>query len=326
MRRGRAHGGMAALIVLAVAAIGVVALLFALVDSGQDPPPMPNISPLDAKPLVRIEDKTITSFDLKIARQYAQLRAGKEGFVMPDHGILRESIEHAAFEVVLARYNRGIGPDDVEKERIRQIQTSKDRETLRKIQDLLDPYPGQFEKILVRPPLASQWIRRLHQDRAVQEEAYQKADAALKEAVKDPDAFFKSREGTEAYTLVDSDVPPKLPPGEQAKELLEEHKKRHSQIIIEFAKKALGHTKPGELCPNVVDAPGEYVVARLKELTDSRVRYEQVSFRKSEYDVWFNAELLKLKGEVVDPETRDLLKKNIMDTRYGPWLFPPEKK
>jgi hypothetical protein len=96
-------------------------------------------------------------------------------------------------------------------------------------------------------------------------------------------------------------------------------------MIMRFAKEALGNTTPGQLCPTVVDADGSYLIARLKERTAEYVVYEQFAFRKSVYEIWFDGELKKLKGEVLDPATGELLKKNIMHTRYGPWLFPADR-
>ena len=325
MKRRRAPGGLAAVAILSIAALAAVALFVTLLNSKETFTVPPGPDPVVTTPLIRIENKEITSFNLKIGRLYHQLRAGKEGYVKPDHGILLDLIEVAARESILAKHGRPLTPEVIADERARQIRESRDRETMQKVLSLLDPYPGQFEAIMVRPQIAGVWIRKLHQSRIIQEEAYKKAEAGLEEAKKDPDAFFASRAKSEDYTLIDSRKPhdlPKLPMPDQG--AAPDHGKPHQEMSMRFAKEALGHTVPGELCPNVVDADQSFVVARLKERTADHVVYEQVVYRKTVYDIWYDGELRKLKAEVLDPATRDLLKKNIMSNRYGPWLFPAD--
>jgi hypothetical protein len=326
MKRGRTPGGLAAVAVLSIAALSAVVLFVMLLNSKEDYVAPAGVDTADTTPLVRVEDKTITRFNLRMWRLYHQLRAGKEGFVKPDHGILLDCVEVAARETILAKHGRPLTPEAIAEERARQIRESRDRETMQKILGLLDPYPGQFEAIMVRPQIAGTWIRKLHQSRIVQEEVYKRAEAGLEEAKKDPDAFFKSKEKAEDYSLVDSRKPPDLPGGPLPNQAVApDHGKPHQEMTMKFAKDALGHTAPGELCPNVVDGDGAFVVARLKERTADHVVFEQFTYRKSVYDVWYDGELKKLKAEVVDPATRELLKKNVLDTRYGPLLFPADR-
>ena len=170
MKRGRTLSGLAALLVLSAAAIGTVVVVVALVRSDDAPESPARLNPDDKKPLVVIEDRVITEFHLDLAREYHRLRKGKDGFLLPDHGILLDAISLAAWELILKKYGQAATPEEIAEERARQIRESRDRETLNKILQLLDRYPGMFEWIMVRPTLTNNRIHRLHQQQVIQQE------------------------------------------------------------------------------------------------------------------------------------------------------------
>jgi hypothetical protein len=318
MAQRKTLGGLAALVVLGVAAIGVVALLVALLHSDEVSVPAGKLNPNDKTPLIEIEDKVITKFYLDLARQYQQLRNK-----LPDHGILREAMELIATEEILARNGHKITPEDVAEERDRQIRESRDRETLRKIQELLGPYPGMFEMILVRPPLANNRIHRLQQQPEFQKEAYRRAEEGLKAAQAEPEFYFRRMKDTnpDDYQRTDSRNPVmgRNPdsPQHHLPEVIEHARKRD----LEFANRHLNKINPGEVCPEVVDGEGSFMVVRLIERSPEHAVFEVVSYRKVMYDVWFEGELKKLKGRVVDSGTRRLLEENLKDHVFTRWLF-----
>jgi hypothetical protein len=325
MAKRKSLGGLAALLVLSVAAIGIVILLVSLLDSGDVTIPVSRIED-DPTPLIRIEDKDITRFHVKVGQAYEKLRAGKEGFALPEHGILLRYIELLAWEGILRRHNAGLTPQAIDEERARQIRESRDRAKMREIQDLLDPYPGMFEMLMVRTALANKAIYQLHGQRSIQKEAYEKAEAGLKEALRNPDFIRKIKEeDPQAYRRVDSRDPlagmgPQGQPGPA--HMPEQEKQRAAEHVRQFAAKHLAGTRPGDVCPNLVDEEGSYLVLRLLERSDDHVVYEVIAFRKIVYDVWFLEELRKLKGEVPDPATRELLKANLpADHKYRRWLL-----
>ncbi|HZN60991.1 MAG TPA: hypothetical protein VFC90_01170 [Planctomycetota bacterium] len=321
MRRTKSPGGLAALLVLSVAAIGAVVLLVALIDSGEAPPPLPTrLDPADTYPLIRIEDKVITRFHLKLGEQYQKLRAGKAGYALPDYGILLDYMRVAVNEEILRRHNRSITPQEIADERKRQESTSRDKAGLRNVVELLDQYPGMYEAIMVRPYLANEAVLRLHQDRALHREVYEKAERGMKEALANPDFFRRMKEeDPQSVQRVDSRDPMPGPPDQQhAPQAIEKFKKD----IVDFVNKHLGGQKPGDIHPELVDDHGAYMILRLVERSADHVVYEKISYRKGDYGTWFEGELRKLKGEVVDPETRALLKDKLKDHVYGSWLFP----
>jgi hypothetical protein len=322
MRRTKSAGGLMAILVLAVASIGALVLLVALVDSGETPVPIPRRNPDNRAPLIVIEDKVITEFHLEVARDYHKLRAGKEGYLLPDNGILLQFMQQAVWEILLKKYGRPITPEDVEAERARMVRESKDRDTQRKIFSLLDQYPGMFEMIVVRASLANNAIYKLQSsDRTIQREPFEKAEAALKEALRDPDFFFRrqAEENPGNYRRVDSRKPGigRDIPGNRAPE----HVEQERTFVMEFVNRWLSRVPPGEVRPEVVDEGGSFQVLRLVERTSDYAVYESVSIPKVPYEPWFEGELKKLKGEVVDPATREMLKEKLKDQVFGRWLF-----
>jgi hypothetical protein len=217
MRRTKSLGGLAALLVLAVAGIGAVILVVALIDSGNALVPIPRLNPDDKTPLIRVEDRVITRFHLELGKQFKKVHAGKEGFALPDYGILREFMELAVYDEILKRHNRSITPQEIADERKRQESTSRDKTRLREVINLLDQYPGMYEMFLVRPYLASEAVQRLHQDRSTQADVYKKAEQGLKEALADPDFFRRKKaEDPQAVQLIDSKNPMPGPGGAAA--------------------------------------------------------------------------------------------------------------
>lgn len=321
MKRMRSLGGLTALLVLSVAAIGVLVLVVALIGPGEVAPPIPRLDPTKTAPLIRVESKVITRFYLDLARQYHKMRPGKDGFVMPDHGILLEALSLAAWEEVLRRYDQPILPKDVAEERARGERESRNRDTLRKIVGLLDPYPGMYEEIFVRPGLANNRIHELHRGRTVQKEAYARAEEGLKEALRNPDYFRKKgEEDPESYERLDSRDPKIGRP--MGNEFPPEETERLRKQILEFAAKWLSRTPPGEVCPQIVDDQGAYVILRMIERTPEHVVYEMVTYRKTPFEAWFEGELKKMKVEVVDPAIRAMLKEKLKNPMFERWLFP----
>lgn len=310
-----AYGGLTALILLAVAGIGVVVLLVALIIPGGQEPTIPTVV-RDDTPLVRIEDKLITRFQVNVAKQYHLLRS-KDGF--PDHGILVDWMHLAAWETILQRHGKGITPDDVKQERARQERSSRDKETLKKVADFLDRYPGMYDAIMVRPSLANQAIHRLHGSRAIQAEAWEKAEAGLKEALRDADYFRRMKEtDPQSYRRVDSRT--ELP-GDPAHDHPQDLIDRARMIAKEFADKNLATVVPGEVRPEVWDDEGSLAVVRLLERTPGYAVYEVVTYRKTLYELWFEAELKKLKGEILDEKARQDLKEKLKENVFHRWLF-----
>jgi hypothetical protein len=327
MKRGRTLGGLAGLAVLGAAAVAVLVMVVLFFRSNEIPEAHSRINTADQTPLIEVEDKVITQFHLEVGRRYHRLRAGKDGFVMPDHGILRDAVNVAAWESILQKYGHGLTPQEIAEERARQIRESRDRDTMNRILGLLDPYPGMFEWMMVRPALANQRIHKLQQSRQVQAEAYAKAEEGLKEARSNPDFFRAVKERDPSmYERSDSrnpefmpgnpDVPqPHLPPG--AKNPIQER-------IKAFGQKKLSKLNPGDVNPEILDEDGAYLVVRLIDRGVDFYDYEAVIYRKSVYDVWFEAELRKLKGRIVDPKTRETMKEGLKDSQIMRWLESSE--
>jgi hypothetical protein len=316
MARRVAYGGLAALIILAAAAVGGFILLVALLVPGGDAPP--DLPPLtgDQTPLVRIEDKVITRFQVEVASRYHKIRT-KDGY--PDHGILLDWMHLAAWETILQKYGKGITNNDLREERERQTRSSKDRETLKKITDFLDRYPGMYDAIMVRPALANQGIHRLHKSRAVQGEAWEKAEAGLKEALRDPDFFRRIKETQpEMYRRVDSRTELPGPANlEHPPDLI----KQIRQMALDFANKELKTAVVGEVKPEIIDEEGSLTLVRLIEKGPDFAVYETVAYRKTVYELWFEAELRKLKGEILDEKARKGLQDNLKENVFHRWLF-----
>ena len=322
MKRGRTLSGLAALLVLSAAAIGTVVVVVALVKSDDAPELPTRLNPDNKKPLVVIEDRVVTEFHLDLAREYHRLRKSKDGFLLPDHGILLEAISLAAWEQILKKYGQAPTPEDIAEERARQIRESRDRDTMNKILQLLDRYPGMFEWIMVRPTLANNRIHQLHQQQIIQQEAYAKAGLGLKEALVNPDYFRAMKEkDPEMYQLTDSRNPmvTRNPDVQQAPQpdLIKEPAR---QQILAFSRKWLSRLNPGDVCPDLIDEGGSYLVVRLIERGSEFVVYEVVAYKKTEYNAWFEGELRKLKGQIVDPGTRETLKKGLGDHWLMRWL------
>ena len=325
MSRNRSVGGLTAILVLAMAAIGVLILLVALIDSGAAVEPPVVIDRENRTPLIKVENQVITRYDLDVTRQYHKLRAGTKGFVIPDHGILLDAMSRAAWEEVLRKYGEPLTPEAISNERARMERESKDRDTQRKIISLLDAYPGMFELIVVRPSLANHWIHRLHDtNRTIQREAYEKAELELKEALRDADNLFRRRreEDPDACRRVDSRQPlSHHPVPEGGVGPTEPEKERAKQEAFEFANTYLGKVRPGDVRADFVDAKGAYLIARLVERTADYVVYDVLAVRKTSFEPWFEAELMKLKGEVLDPKFREILREELKENSYGRWLF-----
>lgn len=325
MRRSRPPGGLMALLVLSGAAIVALILGVSLLQSTGSFSPERHLNPDDGTPLIRIEDREIARFHLELRRKYHLLRAGKGGYVLPDFGILLEFMNLIANEKILAKHGRALTPDDIRAERARQERESKDRETLMKIIALLDAYPGMYELFMVRTVLANERMHELHErDRTVQREAYERAGAGLKEALRDGADYFrrKKEEDPESYLRVDSRNPQVGEPsgGHLPPDLV----KQAQQSARSFAQQWLDRLTPGDVRPEVIDGQGVFVLARLLERGEDYVIYEIVSYRKSSYDAWFEGELKKLKVEVLDPQIRQELRDHLKDHVIGRWIFGPD--
>lgn len=310
--------GLSALLVLAVAAVGAMIFLVAsLVTTAGPEVPIP-VNPNDRDPVVRVAGKEITRFHLDLARRLQQVRGG---YQMPDFGLIREMLERATGEEILRKYGRSLTPGAIAAERARMERESRDREMQGKIIRLLDNYPGMFDMFIVRPALVNSGLRDLHlHDRTIQKEAFEKAEAGLKEALRDSDYFRRMKEESPGqYARVDSrvhpgpkDAPPQPP---QAVDL-------YSKQIMAWAGENLSRVSPGEVRPEPADAGGVVLVVRLIERDDSHVVYEQVAFFKVGFDPWLTSELKQIQVEVVDPALRGALKQGLKDSPYGRWLFP----
>ena len=92
------------------------------------------------------------------------------------------------------------------------------------------------------------------------------------------------------------------------------------QQILAFSRKWLSRLNPGDVCPDLIDEGGSYLVVRLIERGADFVVYEVVAYKKSEYNAWFEGELRQLKGQIVDPGTRETLKKGLGDHWLTRWL------
>jgi len=326
MAQRKALGGLAALMVLTVAAIGVVVLLVSLLDTGEvSIPPLANIQP-DSTPLIRIEGKDITRFHVNVGLRYEKTRAGKDGFVLPEHGVLLRLIDILVWEEILRRHQRPLTPEMISAERARQIRESRDKDKMREILAALDPYPGMFELFMVRPALANNEIYKLQGDKSIQAESFEKAERGLKEALREPDDFFRRMKDQEpkTYRRVDSRKPLEGvgPPGMPQQGLPPDEHARTQDFILKFAKRTMGTLTPGDVCPQVQDEEGTCLVLRLLDRTPEYVVYDVVSYPKTSFDAWFGAELNKLKGEVVDPATRELLKKELpAEHKTRRWLL-----
>jgi len=309
--------GLSALLVLAVAGIGVMIVLVASLVTSAGPEIPVRLNPDERDPLVRVAGKEITRFHLKLARQHADLRGG---YKMPDFGLIREMLERAAGEEILRKYGRALTPQDIAAERTRMERESRDRETQRKVIHLLDQYPGMFDMFVVRPALVGNRLRDLQMhDRKIQKEAFEKAEEGLKEALRDSDYFRRMKqEIPERYLRVDSRVAPGPPNGPpQPPEMIEQHRK----AVMDWANEHLSRVPPGEIRPEPLDMGGALLVIRMLERDDTKVVYEQVAFPKIAFDPWLEAQLKEIKSEVVDPAIRGELKQGLKDSPYGRWLF-----
>src|SRR5688572_29436131 len=209
MNGRKSQGGLTALLLLAVGVIGIVVLGVSLIRGTTDPVEvLPGPNPSDRTPLIRIQDRVITRFDVEVARAYHRLRKGKDGYVLPEYGILLQLMEVAAWEAVLANNGRALTQQQIADERARQQRETRDPGTLRDIVALLDRWPGKYEEIMVRSTLANHGIMDLHQHPSMQKEALASAEAGLKEALANPDYFRKVKDETpHMYRLEDTDNP-----------------------------------------------------------------------------------------------------------------------
>src|SRR5688572_22580007 len=206
----KVRGGLTALIVLSLAAVGAVILAVTLISTNTGGPPPARLHPERlGRPLIRIGDKEITQVHLEVGRQFETVRKGKEGYKLPDHGILLVLIEIAAWESILAKHGRGVTPSDISTERARNIRESREPAKMRELIALLDQYPGMFEMFMVRHTLANNRIFTLLPSKEVQSEAYAKAENGLKEALRDGADFFRrmKEEDPKSYRRVDTEEP-----------------------------------------------------------------------------------------------------------------------
>lgn len=301
--------------VLAIALIASVIMGVAfLVAPAEGPKPQPILNPNDLnRPLVRVEKHDITEFHLKLM-QYLQALRG--GYQKPDFSLMLDLIDRACGEEILRRYGRGIEPKDVEETRARFVRETKDAETLRKIVDLLDRYPGMFELIYVRPVIVNQRMHHLHgTNRDIQRAAYAKAEEVLKEALRDPD-YLRREFGAmpDLYHRIDTRTTGRAedPP---------DVRKQQQEMFRKQAEQFLGRVRPGDVCPEVVDHGGGYSIMRLIERDGEDWLWEQATVLKSSYESWLESELPNLKVQVLDKKIEDELRANLKDHYVGRWLF-----
>jgi hypothetical protein len=310
--------GLSALLVLAVAAVGAMIILVASLVTSAGPEVPVRLNPEERDPLLRVAGKEITRFHLNLARQHQKLRGG---YQMPDFGFIREMLERAAGEEILRKYGRALTPQDIVAERARMERDSRDRETQRKVIHLLDQYPGMFEMLVVRPALVNNRLHDLQvHDRTIQKEAFEKAEAGLKEALRDADYFRRMKqEAPERYARIDSRV---APGPENGPPQPPEMREQHNKAVMDWTSQYLSRVSPGEIKPEPLDSGGAMLVLRMIERDESHVVYEQVAFPKIGFDAWLDSELKGIKAEVVDPAIRGELKQGLKDSPYGRWLFP----
>jgi len=302
--------------VLAIALIAsaIMGVAF-LVSPAEEAKPPPRRDPAELnRTLARIEGKKdITEFHLRLLHDLQEMR---KGYQKPNYSLVLDLLERAAGEEILARHGRGIGPDDVKREREKYKRESKDPETLRRIIELLDRYEGMFELIYVRPIIVNQWLHRLHDtDPGIQREGRAKAEEVLKEALRDPDSLRRDWSPmAEVYQRLDSRTAgrPEEPP---------EIRRQQQERIRKSAKDHLSRVRPGDVRPDVVEEEGGFTIMRLIERDGEDVLFEQVTIRKSSYQSWLESELKNLKVEILDRKTEDELRANLKDHLYGRWIF-----
>ena len=178
-----------------------------------------------------------------------------------------------------------------------------------------------FEMFVVRPALVNNRLVDLQaHDRNIQKEAFEKAEAGLKEALREEDYFRRMKqEAPDRYSRVDSRVPPGPPDGPpQPPEMVEQHNKG----VLEWVSKYLSRVGPHEIRPEPLDLGGAVLVIKMIERDDTHVIYEQVAFPKIAFVPWLESEMKQIKAEVIDPAIREDLKKGLKDSPYGRWLFP----
>lgn len=289
------------LFALGVAGILLVVVWFAA-PGGNDVPPF-KAPPSAAEVIATVGRREITRLHLSLFRQSERIKGGPEAPPPIDYGLLRELIEAAACEEVLARHQFTIGPDLIAKERDRINRETREPEKLKRIQELMAPHPGMYDAIIVRPILANQNIHKMQRyDETIQAKAWAEARALLARVVADPAVLAqegRDRKEPMEYQIVDSRVrPPYAPPGAEA---------QHRDQVRQFAKDHLKDVKPGDVKPEVINEQGALILVRLIERDGEDVKYEALSIRKADFEAWFREALKSVEIRVHDAELRRLL-------------------
>ncbi|MBI4566317.1 MAG: hypothetical protein HY716_16660 [Planctomycetes bacterium] len=289
--------GLAAFLMLAVALLGATLLGIVILEAPSHRyvprPPDPSAAGV---PIARVQDRAISRLDLQLLKEMRRIRSSEP---YPDYGFLREFLEHAVYEELLRRFGAGLTAKEVQAERERIDRETKDPETLQKLKNLLEAYPGKYEWLNVRPALANNKLHGLfNTHRAIQARPYREANDLLQKALEDPLSLAKES-GTRhlKHQRVDSRRP--------SSDALPDMGGQHRLDVTGFVQNHLATLKPGDVLPHVIDLESAYVVARLLERNDEYAAYEAVTFPKEKFEPWLRDRLRSIRIDVLDGRLRE---------------------
>ncbi len=268
---------------------------------------IPSIDPVrNTEVIGRVGNFEITRFHLTMKRETEKAKSGEPDKIMPDHGLFRELLDSAIEEEILRKYKFEITPDLLAKERARVDKETMEPERLAKMQRVCAPYPGIYDRVVLRPLITNRMIYQLlNFNEEIQAEAYAKARAIYERAKQDPTYLAVEGAGqpSGAYQKFSPNVlPPREPPGSE-----EMHRRR----MRDFIKAKLDRVAPGGVI--LLDEMGGLAIVRLISRDGEDGEYEILSVPKRTHDSWMREQLKSIRFEVLDPAIR----KELMEKGKG---------
>jgi hypothetical protein len=257
-----------------------------------------------------VGERTITTEDLAYRQAVVEVRSGK---AFPAHLALLQLIEESLMAEVGRAYGIEVSPAMLAEEAKRVQQTSRDPETLERIQAAFDGDESAYRRLVLEPILVNQLLHaRFSLGHDIQAEPLARAKQVLAAAQLDPTSMPALAEdyGGEYRQL--QVIAGKLISGEELHEdeiipQLAQYGLEYPDYDQQFVDQVASGLEPGELHPKVVEDRSNFMVVRSISRNGEDALLESVVIAKLAFEPWFQTQSQRVTLVVLDQDLKETL-------------------
>jgi len=248
-----------------------------------------------------VGERTITAEDLAYRQAVVEVRSGK---AFPAHLALLQLIEEAFMAEVGRAYGVEVSPAMLAEEAERVQQTSRDPETLERIQAVFDGNEPAYRRLVLEPILVNQLLNaRFSLGHDIQAEPLARAKQVLAAAQLDPTSMPVLEEDYGGDYRQIQIIAGKLTIIPQ----LAQYDLEYPDYDQQFVDQVASVLEPGEIHPKVVEDRSNFMVVRSISRNGEDALLESVVIAKLAFDPWFQTQSLGVRLVVLDQDLKEAL-------------------